>query len=488
MIRRFLGLGLVLVLTSVSISVLSQTNNPTPKATTTVFGNIIPGTGCSITTPGVLDCLGPTSTPTFTGLLLSGGALTVNPAYAGATTFSPAITINAPSPLQGVHQFGYSGTADSGQLQLRTDLPSSNVANILNAAHAGWSTLCYRGTDPLYTDLTTVSEHMCIGWGNDLQYNFIESSGGTLITNNPLLPPSELRIQQTGGVDPTGGIFRTCAITLNSTTITCTVAGGANGSLITGTGIPPATTVASGGGTVNIVASANSTATNGTASLNFQVPTFAQRDAVIFTRQGLINFKKLDGTSNLLSLDRTSNINTISSSGTLQAISGNLLRAWSADNSSGIFSIGTTNAALADLTSFGGSGATMRFLVADTGGSNRVVAQGINGTLFQFGGSATPVHLSSIQTTAPALTSCGGGSPAIVGTDTAGTVTMGTTATGCVITFNVAYAAAPHCVVTWRATPLLSQSYTVSTAAITLTQTSTSGDLIDYVCIGVAGG
>jgi hypothetical protein len=49
--------------------------------------------------------------------------------------------------------------------------------------------------------------------------------------------------------------------------------------------------------------------------------------------------------------------------------------------------------------------------------------------------------------TAPALTSCGT-SPAIVGTDVAGTVTMGTgTPTGCVITFNVAYIAAPHCIV-----------------------------------------
>jgi hypothetical protein len=53
--------------------------------------------------------------------------------------------------------------------------------------------------------------------------------------------------------------------------------------------------------------------------------------------------------------------------------------------------------------------------------------------------------------TAPALTSCGGASPAIVGTDIAGTVTMGSSATGCVITFNVPYVAAPHCIVQWIA-------------------------------------
>lgn len=90
--------------------------------------------------------------------------------------------------------------------------------------------------------------------------------------------------------------------------------------------------------------------------------------------------------------------------------------------------------------------------------------------------------------TAPALTSCGGGSPAIEGSDMSGTVTMGTTATGCVITFNAAYTNAPRCLVTWRATPLASQSYAVSNTAITLTQTSTSGNVVDYICTVRSGG
>lgn len=85
--------------------------------------------------------------------------------------------------------------------------------------------------------------------------------------------------------------------------------------------------------------------------------------------------------------------------------------------------------------------------------------------------------------TAPALTACGT-SPSISGTDLAGTVTMGTgTPTGCVITFNVTYGTAPHCAVTWRATPLASQSYTISATAITLTQTATDSNLVDYVCV-----
>lgn len=89
--------------------------------------------------------------------------------------------------------------------------------------------------------------------------------------------------------------------------------------------------------------------------------------------------------------------------------------------------------------------------------------------------------------TAPALTSCGT-TPAIIGTDVAGTVTMGTTATGCVITFNVAYIAAPHCLVTWIATPLASQSYATSTTAITLTQTSASNNVAKYFCAAQPGG
>lgn len=111
------------------------------------------------------------------------------------------------------------------------------------------------------------------------------------------------------------------------------------------------------------------------------------------------------------------------------------------------------------------------------------------GALNQFGSaSGTPAHVSSAQTTAPALTSCGTGSPAITGTDTAGVVTMGTSATGCVITFNVAYTGTPYCVVSWIATPLASQSYVTAAATITLTQTPTSGNKVQYICVGTAGG
>jgi len=97
-------------------------------------------------------------------------------------------------------------------------------------------------------------------------------------------------------------------------------------------------------------------------------------------------------------------------------------------------------------------------------------------------------HVASVTATAPALTSCGT-SPTIVGSDAAGTVTMGTASpTGCVITFATAYTAAPSCTVSWQATPLASQSYSVSTTAITLVQTGTSSNLVNYTCVARSGG
>lgn len=84
--------------------------------------------------------------------------------------------------------------------------------------------------------------------------------------------------------------------------------------------------------------------------------------------------------------------------------------------------------------------------------------------------------------TAPALTSCGT-SPSILGGDAAGHVVMGTgSPASCVINFIIAYAVAPSCVVTWRSN-LAAMAYAISTTALTLTQTPTSGNAVDYVCV-----
>ncbi len=83
----------------------------------------------------------------------------------------------------------------------------------------------------------------------------------------------------------------------------------------------------------------------------------------------------------------------------------------------------------------------------------------------------------------PVLTACGT-TPSIVGTDFAGTVTMGTTSTGCVITFATAYSGVPNCVLNWQGTPLAAQNWTVTATAITTVQTSASNNLLNYICVG----
>lgn len=92
-------------------------------------------------------------------------------------------------------------------------------------------------------------------------------------------------------------------------------------------------------------------------------------------------------------------------------------------------------------------------------------------------------HKYTGQGSAPALTACGT-TPAITGTDFSGTVTMGTgSPTGCVITFASAFTSAPHCAVTWQ-TNIASMQYTVSTTALTLVQTGTSSNKVNYICTG----
>ena len=83
----------------------------------------------------------------------------------------------------------------------------------------------------------------------------------------------------------------------------------------------------------------------------------------------------------------------------------------------------------------------------------------------------------------PVLTSCGGGTPTVVGTDTAFTITQGTTATGCVATFATAYTKVPVCVAVNQTAPGTSTpAYTVTATAITLVTASTSGEIWNVLC------
>ena len=92
-------------------------------------------------------------------------------------------------------------------------------------------------------------------------------------------------------------------------------------------------------------------------------------------------------------------------------------------------------------------------------------------------------HIGVLQTTAPVVSACGT-SPSLSSTasDTHGTVTEGTTSTGCVVTFNKSYATAPDCVVTSPTGSALT-SYSVTTTALTLVNASASGNKYTYMCV-----
>jgi hypothetical protein len=153
----------------------------------------------------------------------------------------------------------------------------------------------------------------------------------------------------------------------------------------------------------------------------------------------------------------------------------------------------TSGTALATL-SFGGSdgsafieGARIQALVDGTPGTNDMPGR-LQFSTTADGAAAITVRYTIDSAghvlyggTVPTLSSCGT-SPSISGNDVEGTVTLGTgLPTGCTITFATAYSAAPRCNVTWRSNLALMQ-YTTSTTALTLTQTGTSSDVVDYFC------
>lgn len=74
----------------------------------------------------------------------------------------------------------------------------------------------------------------------------------------------------------------------------------------------------------------------------------------------------------------------------------------------------------------------------------------------------------------------------LVGTDTAGTVTMGTSAISAAVTFGTAYISVPTCAVTWQtggASTITPISYTPGTTGIIFSQGTATGNKINYICM-----
>lgn len=91
-----------------------------------------------------------------------------------------------------------------------------------------------------------------------------------------------------------------------------------------------------------------------------------------------------------------------------------------------------------------------------------------------------PSHINTVGTPAPTIT--GTGTPTLVGTDTAGVITMGASATTAAAAFGRPYLSIPYCILGWQSV-LAAENYIISTTVISLSQTSTSGNKISYICM-----
>jgi parallel beta-helix repeat protein len=98
----------------------------------------------------------------------------------------------------------------------------------------------------------------------------------------------------------------------------------------------------------------------------------------------------------------------------------------------------------------------------------------------EFGG-----HVGATAATSPALSSCGT-SPSIVGSDSAGKVTMGSgTLTSCTVTFAAAWTHAPACTTDDEsATGIVAVTNSTTTMAMTIRATSLTSKVVSYICIG----
>ena len=100
--------------------------------------------------------------------------------------------------------------------------------------------------------------------------------------------------------------------------------------------------------------------------------------------------------------------------------------------------------------------------------------------------ASTSIDLNShIKTSgsSPTLSACGI-APAIVGSDSAGKVTIGTGVTNsCTATFNVAYVIAPACTLTGSANGEVIAGTTTTTALIITSGSDMDSDVIMYICI-----
>lgn len=178
----------------------------------------------------------------------------------------------------------------NGEAFIANDAAGLNTFGVLNKNTNGYSAFIGHQTDPDYPFPSAANnqpyEHFAIGYGAGLQaggvrgVNYWEISRFTG-TNEAKYPPTVGAIQQTGGVDPTGGTSLECTFAANVTTITCPANSLTNGMTVTGANIVPGTTLVSGGGTTSLTLS-NPTRSAKDRPVKFSNPVYRQFTPMFF--------------------------------------------------------------------------------------------------------------------------------------------------------------------------------------------------------------
>jgi hypothetical protein len=87
----------------------------------------------------------------------------------------------------------------------------------------------------------------------------------------------------------------------------------------------------------------------------------------------------------------------------------------------------------------------------------------------------------------PAVSSCGTGSPAVVGSDTSGKITTGSGAsTSCVLTFGTAYVTAPACQMSTTVTNAGPLFLATTTTTATFNYASATSLVVSYTCLSAS--
>lgn len=140
--------------------------------------------------------------------------------------------------------------------------------------------------------------------------------------------------------------------------------------------------------------------------------------------------------------------------------------------------VGTYLARGGDVTVQGGDGFA---------GSNVNVTAPVSfsGALTAAGRVLVTGHMSTKQTGSPSVSSCGT-SPSVTGNDHNGTITVGTSATSCTLTFGRGWANTPQCFANDRTAVLEVRAVPTTTTVVfdTATASNIASDTIDYWCVG----